>query len=230
MKIIVLSSGGLDSTVCVAKALERVGNENVITVSFDYGQKHSKELQCADKVAQHYGLKHYILQIKDILKYSNCSLLKNSSQEIIHESYAEQIEKNGEGMVSTYVPFRNGLMLSAVASLAQSLFLEEQVLIYYGAHADDAAGCAYADCSQEFVNAINKAIQIGTYNLVSLEGPLVTLTKAQVVKEGIRLNVPFELTWSCYEGGEKACGTCGTCIDRLAAFAANNIKDPISYI
>ena len=99
-------------------------------------------------------------------------------------------------MVSTYVPFRNGLMLSAVASLAQSLFLEEQVLIYYGAHADDAAGCAYADCSQEFVNAINKAIQIGTYNLVSLEGPLVTLTKAQVVKEGIRLNVPFELTWS----------------------------------
>lgn len=133
-------------------------------------------------------------------------------------------------MVSTYVPFRNGLMLSAVASLAQSLFLEEKVLIYYGAHADDAAGCAYADCSQEFVNAINKAIQIGTYNLVSLEGPLVTLTKAQVVKEGIRLNVPFELTWSCYEGGEKACGTCGTCIDRLAAFAANNIKDPISYI
>ncbi len=229
MKALVLSSGGADSTVCVALAVEKLGRENVATVSFQYGQKHDKELTCAQQIADFYSLRHYVLNIEDILKFSDCSLLKNSGQSIEHKSYADQIFERGEGKVSTYVPFRNGLMLSSAAALAQSLFPEEKCGIWIGAHADDAAGQAYADCSYAFTEAMGSAISIGTYGLVSIEAPLVSLNKAAVIKEGIRLNVPFEMTWSCYEGHEKACGKCGTCIDRLKAFEANGLKDPITY-
>ena len=229
MKALVLSSGGADSTVCVALAVEKLGRANVATVSFQYGQKHDKELTCAQQIADFYSLRHYVLNIEDILKFSDCSLLKNSGQSIEHKSYADQIFERGEGKVSTYVPFRNGLMLSSAAALAQSLFPEEKCGIWIGAHADDAAGQAYADCSYAFTEAMGSAISIGTYGLVSIEAPLVSLNKAAVIKEGIRLNVPFEMTWSCYEGHEKACGKCGTCIDRLKAFEANGLKDPITY-
>ncbi len=120
-------------------------------------------------------------------------------------------------------------MLSSAAALAQSIYPEEDCEIWIGAHADDAAGQAYADCSSEFTQAMNQAISIGTYGLVKLAAPLVKFNKARVIKEGLRLKVPFELTWSCYEGHEKACGKCGTCIDRLNAFEENGVKDPIPY-
>lgn len=227
MKAIVLNSGGVDSTTCVSVAVDELGSENVVTVSVFYGQKHDKELRCAEKVADHYGLKHYVVDLSEVLKYSNCSLLKNSTEEIIHKSYAEQIEENGEGMVSTYVPFRNGLMLSAVASMAVSLFPNEEVALFLGAHADDAAGNAYADCSEAFAKAMYEAISIGTYEKVKVRTPFVSFNKAEVVKTGLKLKTPYELTWSCYEGGEKPCCTCGTCIDRTAAFEANGVKDPI---
>lgn len=163
------------------------------------------------------------------MQYSNCSLLERSTKEIKHESYAEQIAKNGEGKVETYVPFRNGLILSTVASLAQSLYEDEECEIYLGAHADDSAGNAYADCSKEFTDTIGKAINIGTYGLVHVVAPLVELNKAGVVKLGLELGTPYDLTWSCYEGGEKQCGKCGTCIDRKKAFEANGVKDPVEY-
>lgn len=228
-KALVLSSGGVDSTTCVSIAVEDVGAGNVSTVSVFYGQKHSKELQCADNVAKHYGLEHYVLDLSQILKYSNCSLLSHSTESVKHQSYADQIAENGEGKVSTYVPFRNGLMLSAVAALAQSIYPDDDVDIYLGAHADDAAGNAYADCSFEFTYAMTEAIRIGTYGKVHVKAPLVNWNKARVVAEGLRLNTPYELTWSCYEGGEKACGTCGTCIDRKHAFESNGVVDPIEY-
>ena len=226
MKAIVLSSGGVDSTTCISIAIEKLGGKNVSSVSVFYGQKHSKELECARKISEHYDIKHYELDLSNIMQYSNCSLLSHSTNKIIHESYAEQIAKSGEGMVSTYVPFRNGLMLSAMAALAMSIYPDEQTEIYLGAHADDAAGNAYADCSVEFVNAINKAINIGTYGKVRINAPFVNKTKADVVAEGLRLKTPYELTWSCYEGGKKPCGKCGTCIDRALAFKKNNAKDP----
>lgn len=229
MKAIVLNSGGVDSTTCVAIAVDKLGKENVATVSVYYGQKHKKELDCAKEIAKYYGLNHYEIDLSQIMKYSNCPLLENSTEEIRHESYAEQIAKDGEGMVRTYVPFRNGLMLSSVSALAVSLFPDEEVEIYLGAHADDAAGRAYADCSEEFTDAMKKAIYIGTYEKVTLQAPLVNMTKAGVVKKGLELNVPYQLTWSCYEGGKKACGTCGTCIDRLNAFKLNNAEDPVEY-
>lgn len=230
MKAIVLNSGGVDSTTCVGIAVDKYGKENVSTVSFFYGQKHDKELQCSKKIAEYYGVPHYKLNIAEILKFSNCPLLKHSSEEIEHKSYAEQIEENGEGMVKTYVPFRNGLMLSAVASLACSIYPNEEVEIYLGAHADDAAGRAYADCSEEFVSAIKSAIFVGTYEKVKVVSPLVNMNKAQVVAEGLRLKVPYELTWSCYEGGEKQCGECGTCQDRKRAFLENGVEDPVGYL
>ena len=225
-KALVLSSGGVDSTTCLGVAVEKLGRENVATVSIFYGQKHKKELEAARKVAEYYHVPHYELDLSQVLQYSNCSLLQQSTEEIVHKSYAQQIAENGEGKVATYVPFRNGLMLSAAASLAMSLFPDDAVDIYLGAHADDAAGNAYADCSQAFTDAMNSAISIGTYNQCHLVAPFTGCNKAGVVKKGLELHVPYELTWSCYEGGDKPCGTCGTCIDRARAFAANGVADP----
>ena len=228
-KAIVLSSGGVDSSVCVAMAVEKFGSENVATVSIFYGQKHDKELKAAKAIANFYKLPHYEFDLSSVMQYSNCSLLSGSTEKISHKSYAEQIaeqDPDGNGKVSTYVPFRNGLMLSVCASLAQSLFEKDEVTLYLGAHGDDAAGNAYADCSTDFVNTMGKAISIGTYGLVKVKAPFAGMSKADVVKKGLELKVPFELTWSCYEGGEKPCGTCGTCIDRAKAFAENGVKDP----
>lgn len=228
-KSLVLSSGGIDSTTCIGIAIYNFGRENVSTVSFYYGQKHEKELECARKIASYYGVFHYELDLSNILEYSNCPLLKKSSEVIEHKSYIEQIKENGEGMVKTYVPFRNGLMLSSVASLATSIYPNEEVHIYIGAHADDAAGNAYADCSEEFIDFMKKAILVGTYGKVFVEAPLVNFNKSKVVNKGLILNVPYELTWSCYEGGEKQCGECGTCCDRALAFFNNKVKDPVEY-
>ena len=228
-KVVVLSSGGLDSTTCVGIAVDKVGYENVSTVSIFYGQRHEKELQAAQKVANHYNVPHYEVDLSSVMQFSNCNLLAKNADTIPNKSYAQQIEENGDGRVSTYVPFRNGLLLSAAASIADSLYPGEEVVIYYGAHADDAAGEAYADCSPEFADAMNKAINIGTYRKITVEGPLVNMNKAEVVKTGLKLHVPYQLSWRCYHGGNKACGRCGTCIDRLAAFKANGASDPIEY-
>ena len=223
-KALVLSSGGVDSTTCIGITVNEIGNENVATVSVYYGQRHKKELEAAKKIAEYYGVEHYEIDLESIMQYSNCSLLQHSTEEVQKGSYAEQLEKDGK--VKTYVPFRNGLMLSAVAALAVSLFPDEEVDVFLGAHADDAAGNAYADCSSEFADAMGDAILIGTYNKVHLRTPLVYLNKGEVVSIGLSLKVPYELTWSCYEGGERPCGKCGTCIDRARAFAANGVDDP----
>lgn len=227
MKAIVLSSGGVDSTTCLAVAIDKLGAENVAAVSIFYGQKHDKELRCARQIAEYYKVPHYELNLANILKYSNSSLMQNSTEDIIHKSYADQIKEQGEGMVSTYVPFRNGLMMSAVAALGMSIFPDEEVDIYLGAHADDAAGNAYADCSEAFIDAMGQAISIGTYNKVHVVAPFADKNKAQLVGVGLGLKVPYELTWSCYEGGETPCGTCGTCIDRIKAFELNGTVDPL---
>ena len=230
MKALVLSSGGIDSTTCIGIAIDKYGKDNVITASLYYGQKHDKELMCAKKVAEYYGVKHIEEDISNVMKYADnvCSLIKGGKK-IEHASYAEQIKTKGNGRVETYVPFRNGLLLSIATAYADSLFPDEEVEIYYGAHADDAAGNAYADCSPEFAEAMNKAINIGTYGKITVERPLINMNKAEVVKTGLELNVPYELTWSCYEGKEKQCGKCGTCIDRKRAFETNGVEDPVEY-
>ena len=228
-KAVVLNSGGVDSTTCVGLAVEKYGKDNVSTLSVFYGQKHAKELECAKKIAAHYEVAHYEVDLSAVMQFSNCPLLSQSTEAIRHESYAEQIAEDGEGMVRTYVPFRNGLLLSSVTALAVSLYPDDEVEVYYGAHADDAAGRAYADCSPEFTDAMNKAINIGTYEKVTLAAPLINMNKGEVVKTGLAIGVPYHLTTSCYEGREKACGTCGTCIDRINAFKVNGVEDPIEY-
>ena len=225
MKILVLSSGGVDSTTCLAMAVKEVGAENVLALSIYYGQKHDKEIRASRAVADYYGVPRLELDLSLIFSGSNCSLLKQSTEDIPHETYAAQIEKTGgTSPVSTYVPFRNGLFLSAAASVALSHGCGK---IMYGAHADDAAGSAYPDCSLAFVTAMQASIREGTGGQLILEAPFVSVTKADVVKTGLALNVPYELTWSCYEGKDKPCGTCGTCLDRIAAFEKNGVTDPL---
>lgn len=224
MRALVLSSGGVDSTTCLGLAVSKYGAENVTALAITYGQKHDKEVQAARAVAAHYGVELIELDLSLIFRYdTTCSLLTGSDTEIPKESYADQLKKTDGKPVSTYVPFRNGLFLSSAASIALSKGCE---VIYYGAHSDDAAGNAYPDCSEAFNKAMNDAIFLGSGNQLHIEAPFVRLTKADVVKMGLELGVPYELTWSCYEGGETPCGVCGTCRDRAAAFAANGIADP----
>ena len=224
MKKVVLLSGGVDSSTCLAVALQNCEPADVLAVNMYYGQKHEREMQSARNIAAFYGVELMEVDLSVIFSKSDCSLLKRSNIAIPEGSYAEQQKETDGKPVSTYVPFRNGLMLSAVASIAISVGASE---IYYGAHADDAAGNAYPDCSVEFTNSINKAIYEGSGGLVNIVAPFVACNKAEVVKKGLELNVPYELTWSCYNGGEKPCGKCGTCIDRIKAFEANGIGDPI---
>ncbi|MBR4223596.1 MAG: 7-cyano-7-deazaguanine synthase QueC [Oscillospiraceae bacterium] len=219
MKALVLSSGGVDSTTLLAIACDRYGAENVISLSVYYGQKHSKELEAAAKVADYYGVRHMTSDLSEVFSSSDCTLLKGRG-DIPHESYAEQLKKTGGSPVSTYVPFRNGLFLAAAASCALS---EGCSVVMYGAHADDAAGNAYPDCSEEFVESMGRAISLGTGGELTLEAPFVRMDKSQVVAKGVALKVPYELTWSCYEGGDTPCLKCATCLDRIAAFRANGL-------
>lgn len=223
MKALVLSSGGVDSTTCLAMAVEKYGKENVIALSVSYGQKHIKEIEAAKKVSKYYGVEHLYLNLEKIFQYSDCSLLSHSDKKIPHESYANQLEKTDGSPVSTYVPFRNGLFLSSAASIALSKGCE---VIYYGAHSDDAAGNAYPDCSRAFNNAMGQAIYEGSGKKLKILAPFVEWVKKDIVKEGLRLKVPYELTWSCYEGEDMPCGVCGTCIDRKRAFEENGVTDP----
>lgn len=226
MKALVLFSGGVDSTTCLAMAVDKYGKDNVVALSVSYGQKHTKEVEAANNIAAHYGVEFIKLDLSAMFQFSDCSLLEHSDKEIPHESYAEQLEKTDGAPVSTYVPFRNGLFLASAASIAIS---KDCGVIYYGAHADDAAGNAYPDCSAVFNNAINTAIYEGSGHQVKVEAPFINISKSGVVKIGLELNVPYELTWSCYEGHHKPCGVCGTCRDRISAFEANGVKDPLQY-
>ncbi len=223
MKALVLFSGGVDSTTCLGLAIDKYGKENVIALSISYGQKHSKEVEASRKIAAYYKIEYIYLDLAKIFEYSECCLLDHSKQEIPKGDYANQLKTANGNPVSTYVPFRNGLFLSSAASIALSKGCS---IIYYGAHSDDAAGNAYPDCSSSFNHAMNEAIYEGSGKQLCIEAPFVSWTKADVVKKGIELKVPYELTWSCYVGGEKPCGTCGTCIDRAKAFEKNGISDP----
>lgn len=227
MKALVLFSGGVDSTTCLAMAVDRYGKSNVVALSVYYGQRHKKEIEAAEKIVAHYGVEWKQLDLSTIFKGSGCSLLEGSPEDIPEESYDEQLKKTGGSPVSTYVPFRNGLFLSAAASIAISEGCE---VIYYGIHRDDAAGNAYPDCSEDFNKAIGLAIFYGSGNSVQVDAPFVDKDKAEIVNTGLKLGVPYQLTWSCYEGKDKPCGVCGTCRDRAAAFAANNVKDPASEV
>ena len=223
MKALVLLSGGLDSATCLAMKVAEYGKDQLAALNVFYGQKHSREIESARKVAAHYGVQLEEFDLKNVMEGSDCPLLEGSDRGIEHRSYAEQVRDEGP-TVSTYVPFRNGLMLSIAAARAIILGCSE---ICYGAHADDAAGSAYPDCTPEFYSSMDSAIYEGSGHKLHLTAPLINMNKAGVVKRGLELKVPYELTWSCYEGGDSPCHSCGTCIDRENAFKSNGTIDPL---
>ncbi|MMZ45240.1 7-cyano-7-deazaguanine synthase [compost metagenome] len=223
---VVLLSGGIDSSTLLAAAVDNVGYDNVTALTLFYGQKHAKELESAKAIADFYGVKHLVKDLAGVFDLSDSALLQASDNQVPTGSYADAQTREADGMSKTYVPYRNGLFLSYAAAIAYSVGAEH---VYYDAHADDAAGNAYPDCSSVFYEAQNRAIWEGTGKKVALVAPLISMNKAEVVKWGLKLGVPYELTWSCYEGGELACGQCGTCVDRRLAFLANGVVDPIKY-
>ena len=229
MKAVVLLSGGADSATCLAIAVKENGKENVSALSVFYGQRHAKETESAQKVAEYYGVPLYHVDLSATYQYSNCPLLSNSEKDLPMGSYEEQSSRSTTGAVATYVPFRNGLMLSSAGALALSLYPEQPVKLYYGAHRDDALGGAYPDCTPEFVSSMGSALKEGSGGWLELCAPLISLNKAGVIATGASLSVPYELTWSCYAGGEKHCGKCGTCIDRKKAFEIAGVPDPTIY-
>lgn len=222
-KAVVLLSGGMDSSTVLAMALER--GFDVIALTFDYGQKHRRELDSARRVAKHYGLKDHIVMPLDLGRYLNSSLTQDSMSIPSGRSKTEI----GTGIPSTYVPGRNTVFLSIAFSIAES---RGATTVFIAANAVDFSG--YPDCTPEFMEAFQKMIDLGTKvgregRGVKIEAPILRETKAQIVKEAIRLHVPLELTWSCYRGGAKACGVCDSCLLRLEGFKAAGVKDPIGY-
>lgn len=219
----VLLSGGIDSTTCLALAYRTYAT--VIGVSIDYGQRHRKEIDYAKRSCTLLCIPHHVIDLSALIPKT---MLTDQKQKIPSVSYAEL-----EGISPTYVPFRNGLMLSALTSYIigeqQNIDDGEDWAIYFGAHAEDAQDWAYPDCTPEFIGGMANAIYIGTYGAVRLCTPLQWFTKSQVIKLGDDLNVEWRNTWSCYSGGEKHCGVCPTCRARRDGFIAAGVDDPTDY-
>jgi len=223
-KGLVLLSGGIDSTTCAVLACREFGPENVLALSMFYGQKNAKEIAAAGDVVKCLGIKdHIIQQLPDIFKGGGSTLIDQDKQnpEVSYEELSTT-----QGVSPTYVPFRNANLLSVATSIS---LVKGADTIFYGAHSEDARNWAYPDCTPEFNGAMANAIYIGSYMKVRLITPLQWLTKSEVVALGKKIRTPFELTWSCYNGFEKACGVCPACVVRLHAFEKNGLIDPIDY-
>ncbi len=225
-KAMVLLSGGIDSTTCLAMAIKAYGRENVTALSVFYGQKHKKELKAVDKILNYYKVSGETIDLSSVFLNSDCALLAHSHRDIPEESYEKQIRKTKGEPVATYVPFRNGLFLSVAAGMALSRGCQ---VLYYGAHRDDAAGNAYPDCSRDFYEAMNRAVIEGSGHGLEILAPFIDCNKTQIVKEGLKMGVPYQYTWSCYEGKDVPCGKCGTCLDRQKAFLENGVTDPALF-
>lgn len=213
---LVLHSGGIDSTTCLAIARSQF--DKVISISADYGQRHVKEIDIAKDLCFEWNIEHTSFAISSIPK----TMLTDSSAELPNASYDEL----PDGISPTYVPFRNGLLLGNIAAIAQGT---EADAVFFGAHSEDAANWAYPDCTPEFIGAMANAIFIGTYQKVRLHTPLMWLKKHEIITIGEEHGVPWELTWSCYDGGAKHCGTCPTCQARKEAFILAGVPDPTKY-
>ena len=216
-KAIVLFSGGLDSTTCLYWALDQGYTCETLTVS--YGQKHVREVRAAQQIATRLGVKQHKVQLD--LPWLASSSLVDDKQAIPDQPLAEIT--NGQ-IPSTYVPGRNLMFLSVAASLADAI---EADAIVAGPNAIDFSG--YPDCTPQFFDTAAEAINLGTKRGVrqgiAVLAPLMDLTKTDIVKLGAKLGVPFELTWSCYNGGDKPCGHCDSCKLRARGFAQAGVRD-----
>jgi 7-cyano-7-deazaguanine synthase len=216
MKTIVIYSGGLDSTVLVYDLLAK--GDVVKALSFDYGQRHSKETEFARRVANDLGIEHRIADLRTITPLIGGSSLTTPEVSVPDGHYTE------ENMKVTVVPNRNMIMLSVAAGWAISLRFDQ---VAFGAHSGDHT--IYPDCREAFAEAVHRALSLADWHQVRLVRPFVQMTKADIVTRGAELGVPFERTWSCYKGGNQHCGRCGTCVERREAFYLAGVADPTDY-
>ena len=212
---IVLLSGGIDSAVTLYAARKK--GYKILALIFDYGQRHRREIGFAKKIATRAGSSYRVVKVA--LPRKGTSLVDRKMKLPTGRSPAK-IKKS---VPSTYVPGRNLIFLSMAAAFAES---EKAKAIFIGAHTEDYSG--YPDCKKPFFNAFKKTINVGTKSGkgTRIHAPLIGKDKKQIIKTGLRLRVPFEITWSCYEGKKVPCGTCDSCIFRNRAFKALKIEDP----
>lgn len=232
---VVLLSGGIDSTTCLYHARNESdlahgrnsgkAYQGIFAVSIDYGQRHIKEAEYAANSCRNLGVPHMVLKAP---VFPN-SMLTDPSVAVPDISYDDI-----KGVSPTYVPFRNGTMLSLLTAFTTGVVGDPTnqfncADIFFGAHAEDAANWAYPDCTPEFIGAMANAIYIGTYHKIRLVTPLEWMTKKDIIKHGAELGVDWESTWSCYKGLEKQCGTCPTCLSRRLGFMLAKVPDPTDY-
>jgi 7-cyano-7-deazaguanine synthase len=214
VKVVVLFSGGLDSTVLLYH-LRAEGHE-VKALSADYGQRHhARELNAGEAICRGLGVERRVVDLTGPVGFFGSNALTDEDQKLPEGEY------RAETLPLTTVPNRNMVLLSVGIAWAASLRFDA---VAFGAHA--ATGATYPDCRPGFADAMDRAAQMCDYRPIRVLAPFVTWVKAEIVRRGVELGVPFELTWSCYAGGERPCGRCGTCEDRRAAFAACGLRDP----
>lgn len=214
-RVVAIYSGGMDSFTLLHRLL-REGYE-VHALSFNYGQRHSKELQFARRVCAELNLSHKEVDITAINQLLQGSSLTDNIE--VPEGHYE-----AENMKSTVVPNRNMIMLSLAIGYAVSIKADA---VYYGAHGGDHA--IYPDCRPLFVEKMNEVSQVANYEPVAVEAPYLYADKIQILREGLEMGLDYSKTWTCYNGRERACGKCGSCIERLEAFSVNGAVDPLPY-
>ena len=214
-KAVVIYSGGMDSFTILNKAKQE-GYE-LYALTFDYGQKHKKEIEYASRVCAELGIDHRIIDITAINQLLQSSSL-TSAKDIPEGHYAD------DNMKSTMVPNRNMILLSLAIGYAVDIGASK---VFYGAHSGDHA--IYPDCRPEFVEAMNAVSKIANYEPVEIVTPYLKGDKISILADGLAMGLDYGKSWTCYNGREKACGTCGSCDERLEAFRLNNAKDPLAY-
>ncbi len=222
-RAVVLLSGGMDSATALAIALK--DGFEVTALSVDYGQRHKRELDSARKVAKYFGVKDHRVVSLDLTAIGGSALTDRKIQ--IPEQ--RRLEEIGQGIPPTYVPARNTILLSYALGLAEAT---DAKAIYIAANQIDYSG--YPDCRPEFYRAFQEVARLGTKrgvegDVIEIRTPLIAMSKADIVRKGEELGVPWALTWSCYRGEEKACGVCDSCQLRLKGFREAGVKDPIPY-
>lgn len=215
---VVVLSGGLDSTTMLYKMLEEEKDKNKVkALSFNYGQRHKKELEFAKKTTDILNIEHKIINLNSIAELLTGSAL--TSDVDVPEGHYED-----ESMKKTVVPNRNAIMANIAIGYAVSLGFSRVAL---GVHAGDHA--IYPDCRPLFVKALSVLAEVANYEPIEILTPYLHVSKVEIIQEGIELGVDYGNTWTCYKGLEKACGKCGSCQERCLAFIENKLQDPLYY-